>query len=143
MLQAVTWRDRVISFRTLVYIILGLGVIRLVVAFLMPQEPSIMAPDEGTYAALAGVVGSGGDWASWNYNWGAGLYPGSRALLGPAAILISFGLADLTAVRVVSVRYAAGPPSHLLAIARLARLRNAPEGRDGRPLIILPTFGRA
>jgi hypothetical protein len=141
--QAVTWRDRLISFRTLAYIILGLGVIRLVVAFLMPQEPSIMAPDEGTYAALAGVVGAGGDWASWNYNWGAGLYPGSRALLGPAAILISFGLPDLTAVRVVSVLYAVGAQLLLLAIARLARRRIAPEGPAGLPLVSWPMLGIA
>ncbi len=141
MSQAVRWRDRLISFRTLAFIILGLGVIRLVVAFLMPQEPSIMAPDEGTYAALAGVVGSGGDWASWNYNWGAGLYPGSRALLGPAAILISFGLPDLTAVRVVSVLYAVGAQLLLLAIARLARRRIAPEGPSGLPLGSWPMLG--
>jgi hypothetical protein len=141
--QAVAWRDRLISFRTLMFIILGLGVVRLVVAFLMPQEPSIMAPDEGTYATLAGVVGSGGDWASWNYNWGAGLYPGSRALLGPAALLIYFGLPDLTAVRVISVLYAVGSQLLLLAIAWLARRRLAPDAPGGLPLISWPMLGVA
>lgn len=57
-----------------------------------------MAPDEGTYAALAGVVGPRGAWAAWNHNWGAGLYPCSRALLGPAALLVYIGLPDLTSV---------------------------------------------
>ena len=143
MSQAVAWRDRLISFRTLVFIVLALGVIRLIVAFLMPQEPSVMAPDEGTYAALAGVVGSGGDWVTWNYNWGAGLYPGSRALLGPSAILIYFGLPDLTAVRVVSVLYAVGSQLLLLSIARLARRRIAPESSAGLPLISWPMLGVA
>ena len=102
-----------------------------------------MAPDEGTYAALAGVVGSGGDWASWNYNWGAGLYPGSRALLGPAALLIYFGLPDLTAVRVISVLYAVGSQLLLLSIARLARGRLAPDAPGGLPLISWPMLGVA
>lgn len=62
--QAVAWGDRQISFRTLACIILGLGVVRLVIAFPMPQELSILASDEGTYATLAGVVGSGGDWVT-------------------------------------------------------------------------------
>ncbi len=143
MLQTVVWRDRRISFRTLAYIIMGLGVVRLIVAFLLPQEPSIMAPDEGTYAVLAGIVGSGGDWASWNYNWGAGLYPASRALLGPAGILIYFGLPDLTAVRVISVLYAVGAQLLLLSIARLARRRVAPEGPAGLPLVSWPLLGLA
>lgn len=141
MSQVVAWCDRLISFRTLVFIILGLGIVRLVVAFLLPQEPSVMAPDEGTYATLAGVVGSGGDWASWNYNWGAGLYPGSRALLGPAALLIYVGLPDLTAVRVVSVLYAVGSQLLLLAIARLARRRLAPDAPGGLPLLSWPMLG--
>ena len=143
MSQAVAWRDRLISFRTLAFIILGLGVVRVVVAFLLPQEPSVMAPDEGTYAALAGVVGSGGDWAAWGSGWGAGLYPGSRALLGPAALLIYFGLPDLTAVRLVSVLYAVGSQLLLLSIASLARRRIAPEGPAGLPLISWPMLGVA
>ena len=141
MSQAVAWRGRVISFRTLAFIILGLGVVRLIVAFLMPQEPSIMAPDEGTYAGLAGVVGSGGDWAAWSSGWGAGLYPGSRALLGPAALLTYLGLPDLTAVRVVSVLYAVGSQLLLLAIARLARSRITPGRPAGLPLISWPMLG--
>ena len=143
MSQAVAWRDRLISFRTLVFIILGLGVVRLIVAFLLPQEPSVMAPDEGTYAALAGVVGSGGDWAAWNYAWGASLYPGSRALLGPAALLTYVGLPDLAAVRVVSVLYAVGSQLLLLAIALLARRRLAPDGPAGLPLVSWPMLGIA
>ena len=124
-------------------IILGLGLARLVVAFLMPQEPSIMAPDEGTYAALARVVGSGGDWAAWSSGWGAGLYPGGRALIGPAALLTYFGLPDLTAVRVVSVVYAVGAQLLLLAIARLARRRMAPEDPLELPLFSWPILGLA
>ena len=143
MSQAVVWRDRLISFRALVLIILGLGAVRLIVAFLVPQEPSIMAPDEGTYAALAGVVGSGGDWAAWNSGWGAGLYPGSRALLGPAAILTYLGLPDLTAVRVISVLYAVGSQLLLLSVARLARRRMAPEDPSGLPLVSWPMLGIA
>ena len=143
MSQAVAWHDRLVSFRTLVFVILGLGGIRLAVALLMPQVPSVMAPDEGTYAALAGVVGSGGDWATWNYGWGAGLYPGSRALLGPAALLTSIGLPDLTAVRVISVLYAVGSQLLLLAIALLARRRLAPDGPAGLPLVSWPMLGIA
>ncbi len=143
MSQAVAWRNRLISFRTLAFIILGLGVVRLVVAFLMPQEPSVMAPDEGTYAALAGVVGSGGDWAAWSSGWGAGLYPDSRALVGPAALLTYLGLPDLTAVRVTSVLYALGAQLFLLSIARLARRRLAPDGPAGLPLVSWPTLGIA
>lgn len=64
MSQAVAWRDRLISFRTLAFIILGLGASRLIVAFLLPQEPSVFTPDEGTCATLAGVVSLGGDWVN-------------------------------------------------------------------------------
>ena len=141
MSEAVAWRDRLISLRALAFIILGLGVVRLVVALLMPQEPSTMAPDEGTYAALAGVVGSGGDWAGWNSGWGAGLYPGSRALLGPAAFLTYVGLPDLTAVRVISMLYAVGSQLLLLSVARLARRRMAPEDSSVLPLVSWPMLG--
>lgn len=141
--KAVAWRDRLVSFRVLAFIILGLGVVRLIVAFLLPQEPSVMAPDEGTYAALAGVLGAGGDWAAWNSGWGAGLYPGSRALLGPAALLTYLGLPDLTAVRVVSVLYAVGAQLLLLSIARLARRRIALGGPYGLSLISWPMLGMA
>lgn len=144
MSQAVAWSGRMVSFRTLAVLVLGLGVIRLLVALLMPQEPSILAPDEGTYASLAAFVASGGDWASsWNSTWGASLYPGSRALLGPAALLIYLGVPDLTAVRVISVLYAVGSQLLLLAIARLARRRMAPEGPAGLSLFSWPMLGLA
>ena len=136
--------DRVISFRALFVVLLGLGVIRLVVAFVMPQAPSILAPDEGAYASLAAYVATGGDSASsWNSTWGASLYPSSRALLGPAALLIYFGVPDLTSVRVVSVLYAVGSQLLLLSITGLALRRIAPERPAGLPLISWPMLGVA
>lgn len=138
----VPWHRRLVTYRTLALVILILGAIRVVVALVSPATASTLAPDEGTYAALTSVVASGEDWRVWNSNWGSGLYPGSRALIGPAAILASLGMVDITAVRVVSVLYAVGGQLLLLVLLRLVHTRYA-DRPTGVPLISWATLGLA
>lgn len=138
----IPWHRRLVSYKTLALAILILGAIRVVVALVSPTSASPLAPDEGTYAALTSVVASGEDWRVWSSGWGSGLYPGSRALIGPAAILTFLGMVDITAVRVVSVLYAVGAQLLLLVLLRLVHTRYA-HRPTGVPLISWATGGLA
>lgn len=143
MSHAEGWRYRLISFRVLALIVLALGSLRVLVALLMPSSVSSWAPDEGTYAILAGLVGTGGDWQNWSGGWGSSLYPKGRALIGPAAVLVAVGADDIAAVRVVSSVYAIGSQLLLLVVARLARRRVAHDRAEGLTLVSWPMLGIA
>ena len=89
--------------------------------FVLPNSPSGLGPDEGTYAALAKYVSQGlpvEDFPAY----GAGLYNSAKSITLPSAFLIQLGLHELGAVRVVASTYGLAS-SLVFALCFLALLR--------------------
>ena len=72
--------------------------------FLLPNTPSFLGPDEGTYGAVA-------DWTEQGFPakdfpaYGEGLYLSGRALFWPAAFFNQLGLTPLNSVRLTAAIY--------------------------------------
>ena len=72
--------------------------------FLLPNTPSFLGPDEGTYGAVA-------DWTEQGFPakefpaYGEGLYLSGRALFWPAALFNQLGLTPLNSVRLTAAIY--------------------------------------
>ena len=77
---------------------------RVIGFFLLPNTPSFLGPDEGTYGAVA-------DWTEQGFPakdfpaYGEGLYLSGRALFWPAAFLNQIGLSPLNSVRLTAAIY--------------------------------------
>ncbi len=80
-------------------------VARAVVFFGLPNTPSFLAPDEGTYAALAKWIGDSKP-AEYFPLFGEGLYLSGRSIIVPASFLYRMGLNELDAVRLTATIYA-------------------------------------
>ena len=76
-------------------------VARVVLFFTLPNTPSSLAPDEGTYASLAKWIAESKS-ASEFRGHGDGLYLSSRSVIIPASALVKFGMNELNAIRVTS-----------------------------------------
>ena len=89
-----------------VVLILSLSAaIRFLFQFLiLPNSPSALGPDEGTYARLANYVSQGLPVEEFPI-YGPRLYNSSRSTTLPSAFLIKIGLDELTAVRTVASVY--------------------------------------
>lgn len=77
---------------------------RVIVFFVLPNTPSSLAPDEGTYAALTQWIAeskSASDFPAF----GEGLYLSGRTIIIPASVLNRIGVGELDAVRLVSSFY--------------------------------------
>ena len=70
--------------------------------FLLPNSPSNLAPDEGTYAKIAYWFAAGVDLSNPD---AIGLYQTSRSFIVPAGLLHKVGVPSLNAIRLVSVTY--------------------------------------
>ncbi len=79
-------------------------VARVIVFFMLPNTPSSLAPDEGTYSALAKWISESKSPSEFPA-FGEGLYLSSRSVIIPASTLIKFGMNELDAVRVTSSIY--------------------------------------
>ena len=79
-------------------------VVRIVAFFALPNTPSALGPDEGTYAAAANWTALGKP-ATYFPDFGAGLYVSGRTLLIPAAFFNLIGLNPLDSVRLTSSLY--------------------------------------
>ena len=79
-------------------------VVRVVAFFLLPNNPSTLGPDEGTYAAAANWTALSKP-ATYFPDFGAGLYVSGRTLLIPAAFFNRIGLNPLDSVRLTSSLY--------------------------------------
>ena len=77
---------------------------RVIMFFALPNTPSFLAPDEGTYAALVKWIGES-KLASQFPAFGEGLYLSGRTIIVPASLLYRAGLNELEAVRLVSTTY--------------------------------------
>jgi hypothetical protein len=78
--------------------------IRTILFFVLPDGPSRLGPDEGTYGALAAWTDKGFPAVDFPL-YGEGLYLSSRTFIWPAAALHQVGLSQLNSVRLVAVIY--------------------------------------
>jgi hypothetical protein len=79
-------------------------VARVIMFFVLPNTPSSLAPDEGTYASITKWIGQSkpaDDFPAY----GQGLYLSGRSIIIPASLLYRVGFNELDAVRLVSTTY--------------------------------------
>ena len=79
-------------------------VARVIMFFVLPNTPSSLAPDEGTYAFLVKWIGEYKP-ASEFPGYAQGLYLSGRSIILPASFLYRIGFNELDAVRLVSTLY--------------------------------------
>lgn len=86
-----------------VKIIITFGIIIRVIAYIsLPNQPSRLAPDEGTYANLVGWIFSGQSAQDFP-DYGEGLFDSARLLILPSLGLSHLGVSSLSSVRLVSL----------------------------------------
>lgn len=86
-------------------VIISVGVfLRVLTLLLLPNVPSGIAPDEGTYAKLVSWLASGHSARNFP-EFGDGLFRSSRLLIIPSIALDYLGLSSLNAVRVTSLAF--------------------------------------
>jgi uncharacterized membrane protein len=77
---------------------------RVIMFLVLPNTPSSLAPDEGTYASLAKLISESKpatDFPAFR----EGLYLSGRSMILPASTLVKFGMNELDAVRLISSIY--------------------------------------
>ena len=79
-------------------------VVRVMAFFVLPNTPSSLGPDEGTYGAAANWTALGKP-ATEFPAYGAGLYQSGRSLLLPAALFNKIGFSPLNSVRLTATLY--------------------------------------
>ena len=79
-------------------------VARVIMFFVLPNTPSSLAPDEGTYAALTKWIADSKPAADFPA-FGEGLYLSGRSIIVPASALNRIGMDELDAVRFISSIY--------------------------------------
>jgi len=79
-------------------------VARIIMFFVLPNSPSSLAPDEGTYAALTKWIAESKPATDFP-GFGEGLYLSGRTIIIPASVLNRIGMGELDAVRLVSSFY--------------------------------------
>jgi hypothetical protein len=77
---------------------------RVIMFFALPNTPSFLAPDEGTYAFLTKWIGESKP-ASEFPAYGQGLYLSGRTMIVPASLLYRAGFHELDSVRLVASIY--------------------------------------
>ena len=94
-------------------------VVRVVTFFVLPNTPSALGPDEGTYAFLTKWIGQSKPAEEFPL-YGKGLYLSGRSLIIPASFLYRIGINELDAVRLVSTVY--GLCSLILVVTLILKL---------------------
>jgi hypothetical protein len=79
-------------------------VARVIMFFVLPNTPSSLAPDEGTYAALTRWIAESKPATDFPA-FGEGLYLSGRSIIIPSSVLSRVGMSELDAVRLVSSSY--------------------------------------
>ncbi|MCX6443327.1 MAG: hypothetical protein NTW43_04060, partial [Actinobacteria bacterium] len=79
-------------------------VARVIMFFVLPNSPSSLAPDEGTYAALTRWIAESKPATDFPA-FGEGLYLSGRSIIIPSSVLNRIGMGELDAVRLVSSLY--------------------------------------
>ena len=102
-------------------------VARVIMFFVLPNSPSFLAPDEGTYASLAKWAGESkpaNDFPAY----GKGLYLSARAIIIPSSLLYRAGIHQLDAVRLVSSIYSLCSLVLIVALILMLHKRVLSEG---------------
>jgi len=89
--------------------------------FVLPNSPSALGPDEGTYALLAKYVSEGLPVEEFP-DYGAPLYNSAKSITLPSAFLVQVGMDELGAVRAVASTYGLAS-SLVLVLSFIAILR--------------------
>ena len=92
---------------------------RIIMFFALPNMPSSLAPDEGTYAHLTSWIGQSKP-AEEFPAFGQGLYLSGRSFIVPASFLYRIGFNELDAVRLVSTFY--GLSALILVVSLILKL---------------------
>ena len=79
-------------------------VARVIMFFVLPNTPSSLAPDEGTYASLTKWIAESKPAADFPA-FGEGLYLSGRSIIIPSSALNRIGMNELDAVRLISSIY--------------------------------------
>ena len=79
-------------------------VARVIMFFVLPNTPSSLAPDEGTYASLTKWIAESKPAADFLV-FGEGLYLSGRSIIIPSSALYRIGMDELDAVRLISSIY--------------------------------------
>ena len=79
-------------------------VARVIMFFVLPNTPSSLAPDEGTYASLTKWIAESKPAADFPA-FGEGLYLSGRSIIIPSSALYRIGMDELDAVRLISSIY--------------------------------------
>jgi 4-amino-4-deoxy-L-arabinose transferase-like glycosyltransferase len=79
-------------------------VARVIMFFILPNSPSSLAPDEGTYASLTKWIAESKPATDFPA-YGEGLYLSGRSIIIPASALNRIGMGELDAVRLVASSY--------------------------------------
>jgi len=79
-------------------------VARVIMFFVLPDTPSSLAPDEGTYASLTKWIAESKPAADFPA-FGEGLYLSGRSIIIPSSALYRIGMDELDAVRLISSIY--------------------------------------
>ena len=79
-------------------------VARVIMFFVLPNSPSSLAPDEGTYASLTKWIAESKPAADFPA-FGEGLYLSGRTIIIPSSLLHRIGMNELDAVRFISSIY--------------------------------------
>ena len=103
----------VLRCRPILWILALSATLRIVFFFSLPETPSYLGPDEGTYARLAKYI-SEGKLVSEFPLFGPSLYYSSKSLVIPSSVLIRLGFDEIDAVRLIASTY--GLTSSLLLI---------------------------
>ena len=98
---------------------------RVIMFFVLPNTPSSLGPDEGTYAFLTKWIGESKS-ADEFPAYGQGLYLSGRTIIVPASLLYRIGINELDAVRLVSTIY--GLCTLILVVCLVLRLYKADMG---------------
>jgi hypothetical protein len=94
-------------------------VARVIIFFTLPNTPSSLGPDEGTYASLTKWIAESKP-ANQFPLFGDGLYLSARSIIVPASFLYRAGLVELDAIRLVSTIY--GLCGQILVVAMILKL---------------------
>jgi hypothetical protein len=95
-------------------------IVRITVFFTLPNTPSFLGPDEGTYASMVKWVGESKPARDFPA-YGQGLYLSGRSLIIPASALYRAGINELDSVRLIATVYGL---SSLILIVLLALSTN-------------------
>jgi hypothetical protein len=113
------------------------AVVRFLIFLALPNTPTSLAPDEGTYSYLTKWIGESKPASDFPL-FGEGLYLSGRSIILPASLFFRLGLNELDAVRLVASIYGLGTLvliTHFTLKWHAEFVKNYPTGKSNDTLI--------